>query len=124
MSSINENLEGLLVGIWAPVSGNPADTMEYRADGTVRMAMFGGAYNMDGSYRFIEPDVVELAWGASISPEAENVVSVVSNRLQENGVGAKLAVVRKSVLQVSVTESELKTLHIEKGRIGHFRRIS
>lgn len=124
MTNANQSFESLLVGTWAPVSGNAADTMEYRADGTVRMAMFGGAYHMDGSYRFIEPDVVELAWGASISPEAENVVSVVSNRLQENGVGAKLAVVRKSVLQVSVTESELKTLHIEKGRIGRFRRIS
>jgi uncharacterized protein YndB with AHSA1/START domain len=96
--------------------------MEYRADGTIRMAMFGGAYHMEGSYRFIEPDVIELAWGASISPDAENVVSIVNNRLQENGVGAKLAVVRKSVPQVSVTESELKTFHLDKGRIGHFRR--
>lgn len=122
MSSINENLEGLLVGIWAPVSGNPADTMEYRADGTVRMAMFGGAYHMEGSYRFTEPDVIELAWGISVSPEAENVIGVLNNRLQENGAAARLGVVRKSVLQVSVTESELKTLHLEKGRIGHFRR--
>jgi uncharacterized protein YndB with AHSA1/START domain len=123
MINANEGIESQIVGIWAPVSGNPADTMEYRADGTVRMAMFGGAYHMEGSYRFIEPDVVELAWGASISPEAGNVVRVVSNRLQENGVEAKLAVVKKSVLQISVTESELKTLHLEKGRIGHFHRV-
>jgi hypothetical protein len=79
---------------------------------------------MERSYYFIEPNVVELAWGASISPGAENVVRVVSNRLQENGVATRLGVVRKSILQVSVTESELKTLHLEKGRIGHFRRIS
>jgi hypothetical protein len=39
-------------------------------------------------------------------------------------VTAKLRVVQRSVLQVSVTESELKTLHIEKGRMGHFRRVS
>jgi uncharacterized protein YndB with AHSA1/START domain len=116
------NADKGIVGIWAPLSGNPTDTMEYRADGTIRMAMFGGAYHMEGSYRFIEPDVIELAWGASISPDAENVVSIVNNRLQENGVGAKLAVVRKSVPQVSVTESELKTFHLDKGRIGHFRR--
>ena len=116
MINANEAIENQIVGLWAPVSGNPVETMEYRADGTVRMAVFGGAYHMDGSYRFIEPDVIELAWGASISPEAENVVSIVNNRLQENGVEAKLAVVRKSVLQVSVTEGELKTLNIEKGR--------
>lgn len=123
MINANEGIENQIVGIWAPVSGNPADTMEYRDDGTVRMAMFGGAYHMEGSYRFIEPDVVELAWGISISPEAENVVGVLNNQLQENGAATRLGVVRKSVLQVSVTESELKTLHLEKGRFGRFRRI-
>jgi hypothetical protein len=61
--------------------------MEYRADGTVRMAMFGGAYHMDGSYRFIEPEVIELAWGISISPEAENVVGALNKGLTEKALG-------------------------------------
>lgn len=124
MINANEAIENQIVGMWAPVSGNPAETMDDRADGIVRMAVFGGAYHMEGCYRFVEPEVIEIAWGISVSPEAENVVGVLNNRLQENGAGEKLAVVRKSVLQVSVTEGELKTLHIEKGRIGHFRRIS
>jgi hypothetical protein len=123
MVNANDNFETLLIGIWAPVSGNPADTMEYRADGSVRMAMFGGAYHMGGYYRFIEPDVVELAWGDSVSPEAENVVGELNNRLQEKGVGASLGVVRKSALRVAVSEDQLVTVHLDKGRIGHFRRI-
>lgn len=123
MTSSNQSFESLLVGTWAPVAGNPADTMEYRANGSVRMAMFGGACHMGGTYRFVEPDVVELAWGDSISPEAENVVGAVNDQLEENGVEARLGVVRKSILRVAVSEDQLVTVHVEKGRIGHFRRI-
>ena len=124
MINANEAIENQIVGIWAPVSGNPAETMEYRDDGIVRMAVFGGAYHREGCYRFVEPDVIEIAWGISVSPEAENVVGVLNDRLEEKGAGARLAVVTKSVLQVMMTESQLKTLHVDKGRIGHFRRIS
>lgn len=124
MSSPNETTENLIVGVWAPVTGNPADTMEYRADGTVRMAMFGGAYHMNGTYRFAELDVIEIGWGVSPSAEAINVVNTVNHGLQEKGADAHLGIVTRSVLQVTVTEDELKTLHIEKGRVGHFRRVS
>jgi len=124
MTNTDKTRENSLVGIWAPVSGNPAETMEYRADGSVRMAMFGGAYHMAGSYRFVEPDVIEIGWGISPSAEADKVVGALNEGLTESGAGVRLGVVRTSVLQVMVTESELKTLHLEKGRIGHFRRIS
>jgi hypothetical protein len=120
----NETIQSTLVGVWAPVSGNSADTMEYRANGTVRMAMFGGLYHMEGSYRFIQPDTIEIGWHGPVSAEAEEVVQAVNQSLDEQGVTAKLRVVQRSVLQVSVTENELKTLHIEKGRLGHFRRVS
>ena len=32
----------LLVGLWIPVEGNAKETIEYRDDHTVRMALFGG----------------------------------------------------------------------------------
>jgi hypothetical protein len=121
---INDTIDSPIVGVWAPVSGNPADTIEYRPDGTVRMAMFGGLYHMEGSYRFIQSDMVEIGWHGPVSAEAEDVIGSVNQRLEEKGVTAQLRVVQKSVLQVTVTENELKTLHIEKGRIGHFRRVS
>lgn len=123
MTSANQSIESLIVGTWVPVSGNPADTLEYGADGSVRMSMFSGAYHMGGTYRFIEPDVVELAWGNSVSPEAKNVVGVVNDQLQEKGIDASLKVVRKSVLKVAVSEDQLFTVHLDKGRISHFRRV-
>lgn len=123
MTSANQSFEDLLIGTWAPVSGNPADTMEYRADGRVRMAIFGGAYHMGGYYRFIEPNVVELSWGDSVSPEVENVVGKVNSQLEKTGIEAQLGVVRKSILKVEVSEDQLVTVHLDKGRIGHFRRI-
>jgi hypothetical protein len=36
----------------------------------------------------------------------------------------QVRVVQQSVLAVLVTETELKTLHLEKGRVGQFRRAS
>lgn len=115
--------ENLIVGVWAPISGNPAETMEYGADGSVRMAILGGEYHMPGRYRFIEPDVIELAWGESVVPEAENVIGAINSQLQERGVKANLGVVRKSLLGIAVSENELITLHLDKGRVGRFRRV-
>jgi hypothetical protein len=120
---MNKSIVNPIVGVWAPVSGNPNETIEYRADGTVRMAMFGGLLHMEGDYRFVQPDVVEIDWRSSPSADAEAVIGAVNKTLGEEGVTAQVRIVRKSVLQVTVTDNELKTLHVEKGRTGHFRRL-
>jgi hypothetical protein len=96
--------------------------MEYRANGTVRMGLFGGAFFMEGSYRFIEPNVIEIEWGGSPSPDAESLVGTINENLTEAGAGAQVRIVQKTVLQVTVTDNDLKTIHLEKGRVGHFRR--
>jgi hypothetical protein len=114
----------LLVGIWMPVDGNPKETMEYRADSAVRMKMFGGLLHMDGSYRFIENDIIEINWGVLPSPEAEQVIEAVNEQLAQTPEAPQVRVVQRSVLAISVTETELHTFHLEKGRVGHFRRAS
>ncbi len=119
---MNESVQNLIVGVWVPVNGNPNETIEYRADGTVRMAMFGGLLHMEGSYRFVQPDVIEIHWHAPSTAGVEEVIRAVNERLDEEGVPSQVRAVQKSVLQVVVTERELKTLHLEKGRTGHFRR--
>jgi len=113
----------LIVGVWAPVEGNPKETMEYAADGSVRMAMFGGMLSMDGVYRFISGDVIEINWGVSVGDAAEKVVGAINEQLAQTPDAPQVRVVQTSILQVTVTETELKTLHLEKGRVGHFRRI-
>lgn len=124
MIDTKEEYDSSIVGIWAPVSGNAAETVEYRADGTVKMAILGGAYHMEGKYRFIDPTIIEIEWGVAPSEQAEKVVGTVNDRLTESGAGAQLGIVTKSVLLVAATEEELATLHLGKGRIGHFRRVS
>lgn len=113
----------LIVGVWAPVAGHPNETMEYRADGSVRMGMFGGLLSMDGVYRFISDEVVEIHWGVSVSDEAEQVIGAINEHLAETPGAPQMRVVQTSILQVAVTETELKTLHLEKWRVGHFRRV-
>jgi len=112
-----------IVGVWAPVTGNPNETVEYRADGSVRMGMFGGMLSMDGVYRFVSDDVVEIRWGVSVSDEAEQVIGAINEGLAEMPDASQVRVVQTSILQVAVTETELKTLHLEKERVGHFRRV-
>jgi|ERR1051326_1164095 hypothetical protein len=113
----------LIVGVWVPVAGYPNETMEYRADGSVRMGMFGGMLSMDGVYRFIFDEVIEIRWGVSVSDEAEQVIGAIKEHLAETPDTPQVRVVQTSILQVAVTEVELKTLHLEKGRVGHFRRV-
>lgn len=88
------------------------------------MAILGGAYHMEGKYRFIDPTIIEIEWGVAPSKQAEKVVGTLNDRLTESGAGAQLGIVTKSVLLVAATEEELATLHLGKGRIGHFRRVS
>jgi hypothetical protein len=121
---MNKSINSAIVGVWAPVTGNPKETIEYHADGTVRMALFGGLLHMEGDYRFVQPDVVEIDWRSSPSADAEAVIGAVNRTLDEEGATARVRAVQKSVLKVTVTENELKTLHVEKGRTGHFRRLS
>lgn len=118
---MNEDIKSLLVGVWAPVDGNPRETITYRNNGTASMVMFGGLLHMNGGYSFIEPDVIKINWYASPSAEAEEVINAVN----ESGeiAPASVRIVKQSVMRIQVTEDELKTLHLEKGRVGHFYRV-
>jgi hypothetical protein len=113
-----------IVGVWAPVEGNPKETMEFRQDGTVRMALFGGAFSRDGRYRFVEKNVVAIDWADKPSSEADAVLGSLNERLAEQGNEFQVRYHQQTVLQVDVTPTELKTLHVEKQRRGHFRRVS
>jgi hypothetical protein len=114
----------LLVGIWEPMEGNPNETVEYRADGAVCLKMFGGLLPMEGCYRFITENIIEIQWGIAPSPEAEEVIATINDHLAQTPDAPQVRVVQQSVLAVLVTETELKTLHLEKGRVGQFRRAS
>jgi hypothetical protein len=52
------------------------------------------------------------------------VLGAVNERLDEAGAPARVRVVRRMVLRVPVTETELKTVHVEKDRIALYRRIA
>lgn len=58
----------LLLGVWAPTEGNPRETVEYRIDRTVRMALFGGLLAREGRYQFVERDVVQMTGRTSLAP--------------------------------------------------------
>jgi hypothetical protein len=124
LNDATEMTRRLLVGIWEPVEGNPKETMEYHADGAVRMKMFGGLLHMDGSYHFIADDTIEINWCVSPSLEAEQVIAAVNEQLAQKPEAPQVRVVQRSVLAISVSETELHTLHLEKGRVGHFRRAA
>lgn len=113
-----------LVGVWEPMSGNPAETIEYRADGTVRMKMFGGLLHMDGGYQFLADGIIEIRWDVSPSEEAEQVVAAINEHLAETPEAPQVNIVQRSVLAITVTESELHTFHLEKERFGSFRRVA
>lgn len=114
----------LLVGVWEPVAGNPAETIEYGADGAVRVKMFGGLLHMDGSYQFLADGIIEIRWGISPSEEAEIVVAAINEQLAETPEAPQVNIVQRSILAVTVTETELHTFHLEKNRAGHFRRVA
>ena len=123
----NDNLEmtrRLLAGIWAPVDGNPNETVEYFADGAVQMKMFGGMLSMDGVWHFIADDKIEINWGVSVSPEAEQVIGAINDQLVQMPDAPQMRVVQRSVLAILVSETDLTTFHLEKGRVGRFRRTS
>ncbi len=119
---MNKSIDSPIVGVWAPVDGNPSETIAYRADCTVSMAIFGGLLHMEGSYSFVALDVIEINWYTA-SAEAENVVSAVNEKLDEEGVPTRVRSVQTSVLRVRVTGDELQTIHLEKGTVGHFKRV-
>jgi hypothetical protein len=120
---MSESIEKLIIGVWAPVAGNPQETFDYRADGTVRMALFGGLLHMGGRYRFIAPEVIEINWQASPSAEAKDVIGAVNKKLDHESSPAGVRIVQQTVMRVQVTGDELQTLQLEKGRVGHFRRV-
>ncbi len=111
----------LLVGTWVPAQGNPKEAAEYRDDGTVRMAMFGGMLHMTGRYRFIGKDTVRIEWDGQPSRDADEALEALNRGMAGHGVQARA--VRETVLRITVTETELTTLHVEKGRTGRFVRV-
>jgi hypothetical protein len=113
----------LLVGLWIPIEGSAKETIEYRDDHTVRMAMFGGMVHLTGHYQFLDKDIVQIDWDNQPSPDASAVVKRLNQGAAE-GQTAPVRVVQQTVLQITVTDTELNTLHVEKGRRGHFRRAS
>lgn len=113
-----------LVGVWAPVSGSPAETVEYRADGTVRIKMFGGLLHMDGSYRFLANGIIEICWGVARDKEAEQVVDALNEHLSKLPEAPQVNIVQRSILAITATETELHTFHLEKERVGYFRRVA
>ncbi len=114
----------LLVGVWVPIEGNPNETVEYRADGAVQMKMFGGMLSMDGVWHFIANDTIEINWGVSVGPEAEQVIASVNDQLAQMPEAPQMRVVQRSVLAILVSETDLTTFHLEKARVGRFRRAS
>ena len=120
---MNESIHKLIIGVWAPVEGNPQETVAYREDGIVRMAVFGGLLHMDGRYSFVAPDVIEINWQASPSAEAKDVIGAVNEKLDHETVPTSVRIVRQSVMRVQVTGDELQTLHLEKGRVGRYHRV-
>jgi hypothetical protein len=121
---MNENIDSLIIGVWAPAGGNPRETITYRSDRTVSMAMFGGLLHMEGLYSFVKPDVIETIWYASPSAEADKVIGALNESLDEGRVAIKVRIVEKSVMRVHVSEDELQTTHLEKGRVGNFYRVN
>jgi hypothetical protein len=113
----------LLVGLWIPVEGNAKETIEYRDDHTVRMALFGGMVHLTGRYQFLDKDTVQIDWDNQPSPDANAVLDRL-NQGTAQGQTAPVRLVQRTVLQITVTNTELNTLHVEKGRRGHFRRAS
>ena len=87
------------------------------------MATFGGFLQMNGAYRFVRDGVVELSWSDNPSKEAEGVVDAINEHLEQTHAAPQVKIVRKSVMQVEVTATELTTIHVEKGRIGRFHRV-
>jgi hypothetical protein len=114
----------LLIGVWAPVDGNPRETIEYRIDRTVRMALFGGLLAREGRYQFVQEDVVRIDWQDNPDPDGEAVLGAVNEQLAAQGHGIEVRPHQQTVLQIEVTQTELKTLHLEKQRTGHFRRAN
>lgn len=113
----------MLVGVWAPVAGNPKETIEYGCDGSVRMAMFGGVLHMTGRYTFLDNNTIQIDWDGRPSADATAVVGTLNKSLANQGLGVQARIVTQTVLEIDVNESELKTLHVEKGRRCHFRRV-
>ena len=124
LNDATEITRRLLAGIWVPVEGNPNETVEYWADGAVQMKMFGGMLSMDGVWHFLADDIIEINWVVSVSPEAEQVIESVNDQLAQMPEAPQVRVVQRSVLAILVSETDLTTFHLEKARVGHFRRAS
>ena len=87
------------------------------------MALLGGMVHLTGHYQFLDKDTVQIDWDNQPSPDASAVLDRL-NQGAAQGQTAPVRLVQRTVLQITVTDTELNTLHVEKGRRGHFRRAS
>jgi hypothetical protein len=121
---LKQLLQHLLVGVWEPMSGNPAETLEFRADGTVCLLMLGGLLPLHGRYQHTDDIVLEIEWEVTPSAEAEDVVAALNASLAETPAAPQVSIKRRTKLNFAVTPTELHTHEVEKQRYGHFRRVA
>src|SRR5688500_7780461 len=89
-----------LVGPWAPIDGDPRETFEFGADGTMSMSLFRGSLRKAGSYRFAAPGLVEIAWDGTPSSGAREALDQINEGLAEAGGDIQLGVVDRTQLEI------------------------
>jgi hypothetical protein len=114
----------LLVGVWSPTTGDPHDTLEYRADGTVRLGLYGGRTYLDGRYRFVGEGLVLIDWDVPSAAEPDMLFDYLNDRLAKMEGAPQMRLVRQTTLRVEVTPTELRTRHADQGATGLFRRVA
>jgi hypothetical protein len=112
-----------IIGVWALIDGNPRETTEFRADGTVEMLAFGGLLKMNGIWHLVNSDLVEIRWHAAPAPEAAMVIGAINEKLAKEPSAPQVRQLEQTVWWFSVTGNEMTTLLLEKGRVGYYRRV-
>jgi hypothetical protein len=114
----------LLVGVWSPASGDPKETVEYRSDGTIRLALYGGRAHLHGRYRFLGERLLQIDWDIACQEDEDPLTDYLNDHLAELEGAPQMRLVRQTVLRVEVTPTELRTLQPGKERTGRFRRVA
>jgi hypothetical protein len=112
-----------LVGTLVPVDGDPRETFEFGADGSIRISIFRGSLRKTGVYRFTSPGVVEIDWGGLPSPGARQAIDQLNEGLAEAGADIQLGVVDRVRFEIEIDDERLVVRHAEKGRHGRYRRV-